>query len=253
MRKNAVAWAALVLSAGALIGSRNFSRALPAAQEIPAEGQQTAKALSDAFGAVAEFVKPSVVQITVQTKGTNILGGNRRGAGPQRGTPTPKDLEEMQEMLKKFFGPNGPNFEQQGFQKTAEGLGSGFVYDDKGHILTNNHVVNGADKITVTFYDGVEVPAKLVGTDPETDVAVIKVDTTAYRPVLRGNSQKLKVGQWVLAFGSPFGLSQTVTSGIISATERENVDINRFESFIQTDARSTRGIPAVRWSTSAGG
>ena len=239
MKRNAVAWAALVLSAGALIGSRNYTRALPAAQDVPAKGQETAKALSDAFGAVAEFVKPSVVQITVETKGSGLLRGRGGEEGPGRNL-SPKDLEEL---FKKFFGEDGPNFERNSynFERTAGGLGSGFVYDDKGHILTNNHVVNGADKIKVTFFDGTEVPAKLVGTDPETDVAVIKVETTEYRPVLKGDSHHLKVGQWVLAFGSPFGLSQTVTSGIISATERDNVEINKFENFIQTDAAINKG------------
>ncbi len=236
MRRNAVAWAALVMSAGALIGSRNFTRALPAAQEVPAEGQRTAKALSDAFGAVAEFVKPSVVQIGVTQKGVgNIL--RPRGSGNNE---LPSNPEEMQELLKKFFGPNGPKIEREGFENMAHGTGSGFVYDDKGHILTNNHVVRNADKITVTFHDGTEVPATLVGTDPETDVAVLKVENSTYRPALQGESKKLRVGQWVLAIGSPFELSQTVTSGIISATERD-LDINRFGNLIQTDAAINPG------------
>ena len=88
-------------------------------------------------------------------------------------------------MLRRFFGPNGPfgpdgnpNFEQQQFGGIAQGTGSGFVYDDNGHIVTNNHVVEGADKIVVNFYDGEELTAKVVGTDPKTDVAVIKVDST---------------------------------------------------------------------------
>jgi len=237
MRRNAVAWAALVMSAGALIGSRNYTRALPAAQDVPAEGQRTAKALSDAFGAVADFVKPSVVQISVKQKGGlgNMTRGPR-GQGPGNNV-TPKELEDL---LKKFFGQEGPNLEKQSFRQLAEGTGSGFVYDDKGHILTNSHVVNNADKIMVTFHDGTEQAAKVVGVDRETDVAVIKVDNTTFRPVLKGNSRELRVGQWVLAVGSPFGLSQTVTAGIISATQRD-VKVNEFGNFIQTDASINPG------------
>lgn len=236
MKRNAVAWAALVMSVVAVVGSRSFTRPVPAAQNVPAEGQRTAKALSDAFGAVAEFVKPSVVQINVEKRaGIRGLG---RGRAPAPGNPRQVDPKEFEEMLKKFFGQNGP-FEKQQF--AAEGTGSGFVYDDKGHILTNTHVVAGAEKITVSFHDGVELPATIVGIHPETDVAVIKVNDSHYRPIPHGRSEQLKVGEWVLAFGSPFGLDQTVTAGIISATERNKVGINEFESFIQTDAAINPG------------
>jgi serine protease Do len=236
MKRNAVAWAALVVSVAALIGSRNFSRAVPAAQEVPEEGQKVARALSDAFGAVADFVKPSVVQINVEKKAGPLRFGRGRTPGKPGDPkiPAPKDYEDL---LKKFFGPDF-KFENQ---QLAEGTGSGFVYDDKGHILTNNHVVAGAKKITVSFHDGVEAPATVVGTFPEADVAVIKVDATNYRPIPQGKSSKLKVGEWVLAIGSPFGLDQTVTAGIISATQRNDVDINQFESFIQTDAAINPG------------
>ena len=138
-------------------------------------------------------------------------------------------------MLKKFFDQGGQP-EREQFGERAEGTGSGFVYDEKGHILTNNHVVEGAAKITVTFYDGVELPAKVVGTDPDSDVAVIKVDNASYRPLPCGSSSKVKVGELVMAFGSPFGFEQTVTQGMISATERNHVGINSYESFLQTDA-----------------
>jgi serine protease Do len=143
-------------------------------------------------------------------------------------------------MLRKFFGPEGnPEKEQFGFRN--QGVGSGFVYDNRGHILTNNHVVENAEKITVAFYDGVEAPAKVVGTDKQTDVAVIKVDNTSYPALPKGDSAKLKVGELVMAVGSPFELSQSVTTGIISALERNAVGINEYESFIQTDAPINRG------------
>jgi serine protease Do len=240
MKRNAVAWAALVVSSAALVSSSGLIRPMPAAPRVSAESQKTAHALSEAFGAVAEFVKPSVVLIQIEKKG----GTTRRVVpgrplpfpfpGPGgRGNVDPKDLEEM---LKKFFGPDFQPEKEQFHGKLAQGTGSGFVYDDKGHILTNNHVVEDASKITVTFHDGTEASAKVVGADPESDVAVIRVENTSYRPLPRGSSAKLKVGEMVMAVGSPFGLDQTVTQGIISATERDDVHINSYESFLQTDA-----------------
>ncbi|WP_435009455.1 Do family serine endopeptidase [Tundrisphaera lichenicola] len=243
MKRNALAWAAIVISTAALVSSRGITRAVPAAPQISPEGQKQARALGDAFNAVAEFVKPSVVQISVQRKARvgNVRIPGRPGApGDPHENMAPKDLEEM---LRKFFGPDG-RFEQQQFGGVAEGTGSGFVYDNKGHIVTNNHVVEGADKITVQFYDGEELTATVVGTDPKADVAVIKVESTNYQPLPKGKSSKIKVGEWVLAIGSPFGFDQTVTSGIISAFGRDDAHIlgsDGYEDFIQTDAAINPG------------
>ncbi len=244
MKRNALAWAAIVLSAAALVSSRGVTRAIPAAPQISPEGQKQARALGDAFNAVAEFVKPSVVQISVRRK--MGMGGARPRANPHGDNNfMPKNEEELKEMLKKFFGP-GFKFEQEQLGGVAEGTGSGFVYDDKGHIVTNNHVVEGADQIVVQFYDGEEVPAKVVGTDPKSDVAVIKVEKTDYRPLTKGKTAKARVGEWVLAIGSPFGFEQTVTSGIISAVGRNDDHIlggngDTYEDFIQTDAAINPG------------
>jgi len=245
MKRNPVSWAALIVASAALLSSSGFLRPMPAAPKAPLEGQQAAKALSEAYEAVADFVRPSVVQITVQKKVAGIPGlpGMRRQM-PQlpRGNENvnPRDFEEM---LRRFFGPEGaPEKEQFGGRGT--GVGSGFVYDNHGHILTNNHVVENADKIEVTFYDGVTASAKVVGTDPKTDVAVIKVENTSYQALPKGDSNKLKVGELVMAVGSPFNLSQSVTAGIISALERNDLGINgndTYESFIQTDAPINRG------------
>jgi len=244
MKRNPVAWAALIVSSAALFSSSGFLRQMPAAPKVTEEGQRTAKALSQAFEAVADFARPSVVQISVQKK---MAAGLRRFQVPgQRGNPgNPSDpsMRDMEEMLRKFFGPDsGPQQEQ--FGNRVSGLGSGFVYDDRGHILTNNHVVEDAEKLTVTFWDGVEAKATVVGTDKQSDVAVIKVDNTSYPPLPRGDSSKLKVGELVVAVGSPFGLSQSVTTGIVSALERSSVGINGiegYESFIQTDAPINQG------------
>jgi serine protease Do len=245
MRRNPVAWAALVVASAALLTSTGVLRTIPAAPKVAPESQQAAKALSEAFGAVAEFVRPSVVQISVKKKSPQIPGLNmRRFQFPNprgNGSPTPKDFEEM---LRKFFEqPDffGPQKEQEQFRGQQQGVGSGFVYDNQGHILTNNHVVDDASEIKVTFYDGTEASAKVLGSDKQSDVAVIKVDTTSFPPLPKGNSSALKVGELVMAVGSPFGFSQSVTTGIISALERNAVGINYYESFIQTDAPINRG------------
>jgi len=232
MKRNPVAWAALIVAATALASSSGFLRPMPAAPKIPVEGQQAAKALSKAYEAVAEFARPSVVQITVHKKVA--------GMPNMRRSPSPRDFEDM---LRRFFGPEsgGPEREQFGSPFRGTGIGSGFVYDSHGHILTNNHVVENAEKIEVAFYDGVTASAKVVGTDKQTDVAVIKIDNTSYPPLPKGDSGKLKVGELVMAVGSPFELSQSVTTGIISALERNAVGINDYESFIQTDAPINRG------------
>jgi serine protease Do len=258
MKKNAIAWAALVISLAAFFGSRLPARLLPAGQEIPEAGQKAANDLSAAFNAVAEHVRPSVVQINVAKRTDPVrMGAGQRGQGPDMRQVDPKDMEDM---FKRFFGERGfgqafPGEDEQGLprrglpngfriepQQSAMGTGSGFVYDDKGHILTNNHVVDGADEISVTFHDGTVSKARILGQFVEADVAVIQVEESSPLHAVRlGDSQKLKVGDWVMAVGSPFGLSQTVTAGIVSATERDNLGINRFESFIQTDAAINRG------------
>lgn len=249
MKHNVVAWAALVVSTGALLSSQGLTRPVPAAPKMPVESQKTARALSEAFVAVAEFSKPSVVQISAQRKpgGGMRFPGNGRGLPPglPRGNGNPKDLEDFLKELQKRF--NSPDFgpEQQQFGGIAVSTGSGFVYDDQGHILTNNHVVAGAGKLVVKFHDGVESPARVVGTDPKSDVAVIQVENTSYPPLPRGVSSKVRVGELVVAVGSPFGLSQTVTMGIVSATERNDLGINddrdAYESFIQTDTSINPG------------
>lgn len=246
MKRNPVAWAALAVSTAALLSSSGVLRPMPAAPKVTPESQKTAAALSEAYEAVADFVRPSAVQISVEKKVAAIPGirnfqlplpgPNGQGRNPQ----TPRDLKDFEDMLKRFFGPEGQPQNQQ-FGGRGGGVGSGFVYDDKGHILTNNHVVEGAEKITVTFHDGVEAPATIVGRDELSDVAVIKVDNTSYPALPRGDSAKLRVGELVMAVGSPFELSQSITVGIISATNRNNVGINAFESFLQTDAAINPG------------
>jgi len=135
--------------------------------------------------------------------------------------------------FKFFYGDQGT--EPQG------GLGSGVIVSQSGYILTNNHVVEGADEIEVFLNDGRHGPAKVIGTDPDSDLAVLKIELDRLPNIVLGNSDALQVGDQVLAIGNPFGVGQTVTSGIVSALGRNQLGINTFENFIQTDAAINPG------------
>ncbi len=131
-------------------------------------------------------------------------------------------------------------FGEQGRQAQA-GLGSGVIISQDGYILTNNHVVEGADEIDVTLSDSRRARARTIGTDPETDLAILKIELDKLPVIVLGNSDQLAVGDQVLAMGNPFGVGQTVTSGIVSALGRSQLGINTFENFIQTDAAINPG------------
>ena len=140
-------------------------------------------------------------------------------------------------VFRQFFGLNGVPRE-----RVEQSLGSGVIVDAaKGYILTNNHVVGGADDITVTLQDGRDFKGKLVGTDPATDVAVVKIDATGLQALPIADSSQLRVGDFVVAVGDPFGLGQTVTSGIVSALQRSGLGGSSFQNFIQTDASINPG------------
>jgi serine protease DegQ len=136
-----------------------------------------------------------------------------------------------------FFGQRAA---PQGLEP-QRGLGSGVIVSPEGYLITNHHVVEGADEIEVMLADGRQAQAKLVGTDPETDVALIKINLDKLPAVTFGNSDRLQVGDAVLAIGNPFGVGQTVTSGIVSALDRKGLGLNTFENFIQTDAAINPG------------
>ncbi len=152
----------------------------------------------------------------------------------------PLDLYN-EEFFKRFFPGIRPPQQapQQPFRQ--EGMGSGSIISNDGYILTNHHVVGEADRIRVKLYDGSEVKARLIGTDPESDIAVIKIDRKNLYALPVGNSKEILVGESVIAVGNPFGLTQTVTFGIVSAKGRTNVGINEYENFIQTDAAINPG------------
>jgi serine protease Do len=192
--------------------------------------------LSNQFSQIAKQLEPTVVNINTESTVKNPH--RRRGGG---GSPDqPDDQSPFDDFFDKFFGG------QQGTGPIREhSLGSGILVDPKGYIVTNRHVVEKADRVRVKLMDdppGVLHDAKVIGSDQETDLAVIKIDSDKPFPVAKlGNSDSMQVGDWVLAVGSPFGLSETVTAGIVSAKGRNIVPGRQFQSFIQTDAAINPG------------
>ncbi|TFY92384.1 PDZ domain-containing protein [Pseudomonas kairouanensis] len=138
--------------------------------------------------------------------------------------------------FRRYFGDNGPKQ-----RRMESSLGSGVIMSPEGYILTNNHVTTGADQIVVALRDGRETLARVVGSDPETDLAVLKIDLKSLPAITIGRSEGLRVGDVALAIGNPFGVGQTVTMGIISATGRNQLGLNSYEDFIQTDAAINPG------------
>ncbi len=183
------------------------------------------KELGKAFVEVAKKVKPSVVSIRVER---TVTVTPWRGFGEDffRGTP-----------FEDFF-----RFRQEPPQRRRQmGGGSGVIVDSEGHILTNHHVVAGADKITIRLYDGRELTGTVRGTDPKTDLAVLKVEAKDLPAAILGDSDQIEVGEWAIAIGSPFGLEETVTVGVISAKGRTGLRTGSYEDFIQTDASINPG------------
>jgi serine protease Do len=190
--------------------------------------------LSEAFNYVAEELKPSVVRIGSVTRSKPLA--ERRGS-PNR--LPPGIPEEFRRFFEDDFG-GGRVVPRQ--MPEQQGLGSGVIVTADGYILTNNHVVRNADEVTVTLMDEREYRAKIVGNDAKTDLAVLKIEATGLTPARIGDSDSMKVGEWVLAVGCPFGLEQTVTAGIISARGRVmGIIEGGYEDFLQTDAAINPG------------
>ncbi|HWB33124.1 MAG TPA: trypsin-like peptidase domain-containing protein [Acidobacteriaceae bacterium] len=211
-------------------------------------------ALSNEFSHIVKSISPAVVNINTVTIPKQSLNNRRNGRGPlQLNPPDGSDQGDMQDFFNRFFG-GGNGDDGGGGGGKREALGSGFIVDPRGYIITNNHVVDKADKIYVKLSTDPDNPtengrpAHVVGTDPETDIAVIKIDSPQPLPTVKlGNSDGAQVGDWVLAIGSPFSLSETVTAGIVSAKNRSidepgpNGTANQFQKFIQTDAAINPG------------
>jgi serine protease Do len=214
------------LGVGILLGTL-ISNGVRAARPVPGDAQPLSVPspvqLSSEFNRVAEMVEPAVVNITSQS--TPV----RARRGPRAPSEDP---------FERFFGPF---FDREPERAPRRGLGSGIVVDPAGYILTNHHVIEGADKITVQLSgENKDYRAQVVGFDNETDLAVIKIDAGRMLPAAKmGNSDAARVGDWVLAIGSPFGLDATVTAGIISYKGRPGME--QFQRFIQTDAAINHG------------
>ncbi|NIA29829.1 MAG: Do family serine endopeptidase, partial [Actinobacteria bacterium] len=186
--------------------------------------------VSGGFSNIAEMAGPSVINIRTER---TIKGGGQVFRYFFRG-PNGKN-DSMEDLFNRFYGnPQQREYKQQS-------LGSGFIIDKKGYIVTNNHVIEKADKISVIMKNGKNLDAKIVGRDPTTDLALIKIDAKIDLPVLKfGNSQRLQVGEWVVAIGNPFGLDHTVTAGVVSAKGRV-IGSGPYDNFIQTDASINPG------------
>lgn len=201
---------------------------------------ESGQAVPSDFTEVAKEVMPGVVHIR-STQMRNPKGNQRR---------TPQDIPEPfrrffeDEGFQRFFGPFGNPGQQQRSPQPRMGTGSGVIINEEGYIVTNNHVVANADDIEVTLHDNRVLKAKVVGTDPSTDLALLQIRADNLKPIPLADSDEPEVGEWVLAVGNPFNLNSTVTAGIISATGR-NINIlndrNAIESFIQTDAAINPG------------
>ena len=187
-----------------------------------------ARSAPDSFADLAEKLLPAVVNIS----SSQVVRTSQRPEIPQAPPGSP-----FEDFFKEFFDRN----QQEGAPRRASSLGSGFIIDKAGFVVTNNHVIADADEITVILHDDSRYQATLIGRDPKTDLALLKIDVDHDLPFVEwGNSTVARVGDWVVAIGNPFGLGGTVTAGIISARQR---DINQgpYDSFLQTDASINRG------------
>ena len=221
LRKILVMFSVAVIFAGG-IGIGIFVAGRKARAVAP-PNMKTPEAMSTSFAEVAKQVEPAVVNI--DTKGI-VPEINFKGEKSMTGTP-----DEVLDSLRRQMA-----------RRPSYAVGSGFIVDKAGYILTNFHVVENSSRITVKLQGGEEYAAKVIGTDEETDIAVLKIEAGHDLPSVKlGDSNATQVGDWVLAVGSPFGLAQTVTAGIISQTRRETPFTTPFQRFIQTDAAINRG------------
>lgn len=223
-------WIAGVLAiAGALaVGAQSSNTEVAIKRDPKPVNRGTLEAAS--FASVVKRVSPSVVKITTEIRPTRASA---------RGNALPPGFENHP-FFRDFFGERMPEMRQ----RPQAGLGSGVIISEDGYIVTNNHVVDGADVVTVVLNDGREFEAKVTGRDPQTDIAVVKVDAKNLPAVTFADTANLEVGDRVLALGNPFGIGETVTSGIISAKGRNIgilADVEGYEDFLQTDAAINPG------------
>jgi len=217
-----IALGAACLLAGIGLGAMLSGR--PTVAQNEAQIAHAPEALSASFAEIAKRVEPAVVNIETITASTEVS---------EKDNPDKDDQSSSNPLLDMF---------RRQAQRPARGVGSGFIVSPKGYILTNEHVVDGSSRIIVGLQSGEKYRGRVIGIDKETDVAVVKIDAPRDLPIVNlADSNSAQVGDWVLAIGSPFGLDQTVTAGIISKIERESPFFSNFQRFLQTDAAINRG------------
>jgi serine protease Do len=217
-----IALGAACLLAGIGLGAMLSGR--PTVAQSEAQIAHAPEALSASFAEIAKRVEPAVVNIETITASTEVS---------EKDNPDKDDQSSSNPLLDMF---------RRQARRPARGVGSGFIVSPKGYILTNEHVVEGSSRIIVGLQSGEKYRGRVIGIDKETDVAVVKIDAPQDLPIVTlADSNAAQVGDWVLAIGSPFGLDQTVTAGIISKIERESPFFSNFQRFLQTDAAINRG------------
>ena len=237
--------AGVVATVGSNLGSRveaiSFWGSEPGAEQaatptVAAPKAQSAVSTLPDFSALAEKLSSAVVNVSTTSQGESSQRPGSGEGGPFGGDPHGGgDPHEFWEPFERFFGP----LPRRPFKQRS--LGSGFIINRDGYILTNNHVIENADEIVVKTSDEREFKAKVIGRDPKTDIAVIKIDDAKeLNTVTLGNSDDLRVGEWVMAIGNPFGLEHTITAGIVSAKGRF-IGQGSYDNFIQTDAAINPG------------
>ncbi|WP_245214532.1 DegQ family serine endoprotease [Roseomonas indoligenes] len=232
-RRRGAALGAMLLAGTALTGAAGWLT-IPAFAEGPQPAAPAVAAPAvplPGFGDLVARVRPAVVTITA----------TERAQAENVNSPFPEGSQQDQ-MFRRYFGDQGGREEGGKPQaRVQQALGSGFIVDADGHVVTNNHVVEGATQVKVTLDDGRELTAKIVGRDPRTDLALLKVEAGAPLPFLNlGNSDAARVGDWVVAVGNPYGLGGTVTAGILSARGRD-IHSGPYDDFLQIDAPINRG------------
>ena len=233
---------AMALTMAAAFGAQTLLAVPALAQQQPSRANPAA-----GFADLAERLLPAVVNIST----TQIIRPDRTPGDREQGAPGPQsrrgpDIPQFppgspfEEFFKEFFDRQGRGAPDAA-PRRMQSLGSGFIVDPAGYVVTNNHVIDGADEIRVTLHDNTQLTAKLIGKDTKTDVALLKVDSPKPLPSVKfGNSDTARVGDWVVAIGNPFGLGGSVTVGIVSARARD-INAGPYDDFIQTDASINRG------------
>jgi serine protease Do len=240
VRKRTAKWLGAAAVA-ALIAGGAVESGLVAPNAAHAELRSMAQPVQGApsFADVIERVKPAVVAVKVKVQ--NVADHNDDGDGQQFSMPDLPPGHPMERFFRQFRdgerGERGPRQERP--RRFGQSLGSGFFISADGYVVTNNHVIDKATEVEITMDDGKTLEAKVVGTDPKTDLALLKVEGSDF-PYVRMAGQKARIGDWVVAIGNPFGLGGTVTAGIVSAQHRD-IGAGPYDDFIQIDASVNRG------------